>query len=265
MTRGFIINAQNNGDVDYLKCAEVLCRNIKAVMPGEQVTLLTDKMVSSECFDSILTYPNGDLCTADNWKLANDWQVYSASPYEYTIKLEADMYLPRSISHWWGILEPRNLAVASHIRSYTGQVSAVRRYRKIFDENGLPDLYNAITYFKRSPQAENFFSVVRNIFGNWSTYKQLIKAPMNEPATTDVVYAIAAVVCGTEECIFPTFKEMSFVHMKQHIIGTRTPRWTDELVCEILPYTFRIETIPQLYPVHYHIKDFAGTIEEELW
>ena len=33
MTRGFVIVAENNATTDYMKCAEVLARSLKKVMP----------------------------------------------------------------------------------------------------------------------------------------------------------------------------------------------------------------------------------------
>ena len=34
MTRGFVIVAENNATTDYMKCAEVLARSLKKVMPA---------------------------------------------------------------------------------------------------------------------------------------------------------------------------------------------------------------------------------------
>jgi len=53
------------------------------------------------------------------------------------------------------------------------------------------------------------------------------------------------------------------IHMKQFINGTPTEDWTDTFIPELLPHTFRINTIPQIYPVHYHVKAFADTILKE--
>jgi hypothetical protein len=73
MTRGFVISAQNTEQTDYVKCAEVLCRRIKYLMPGESVSLITDTAFKSSIFDYVIQYPHGDRCKTDQWKLANDW------------------------------------------------------------------------------------------------------------------------------------------------------------------------------------------------
>jgi len=167
MNKGFVIVAQNTYKTDYVKCAEVLATSIKKVMPKAKVTLISDNITFNEIFDSVVKFPYGDLNPLGEWKLANDWQVYKASPYEYTIKLEADMYLPKSIDYWWDVLCQKDLVVSSTIRNFKQEISDVRVYRKLIDDNKLPDVYNAITYFKKGDLAEKFFRIVRDVFENW--------------------------------------------------------------------------------------------------
>ena len=264
MSRGYIVIAQNTSTTDYLRCADILCRSIKNVMPGAHVTLLTDSPQKNGKFDGTIIFPFGDQCANSEWKLANDWQVYSASPYEYTIKLEADMYIPRSIDWWWSVLTYRDLVVATTIRDWRGDISTNRFYRKIFDDNRLPDVYNAITYFKKSSTATKFFEIVRDIFENWDEYKKIIRCYDTEIATTDVVYAIAAHILGPENCTLPWFTDMSMVHMKKHIAGTVMSDWSREMLWEVDKDVFRIGTVPQLWPVHYHVKTFADKLDAEL-
>ena len=156
MSRGFVIMAQDTAIVHYTKCAEVLQKSIHRVMPNANVTIITTDML-----------PHGDLAPNKKWKLINDWQVYEASPYNETIKLEADMYIPRNIDYWWDILSIQDIVVSSSIRNYKQEISDIRLYRRFIDDNKLPDAYNAITYFKKSDTAKQFFNIVRNVFENW--------------------------------------------------------------------------------------------------
>ena len=249
MDKGFVIMAQ--GD-DYVKCAKALEFNIRNVMPDANVTIITTEML-----------PYGDQAPNTSWKLQNDWQVYEASPYEYTIKLEADMYLPQSIDYYWDVLKERDIVVSTTIRDIRQDISDVRHYRRFIDDNKLPDTYNAITYFRKSELAEKFFHIVRDIFENWEEYKHILKCKVDELCTTDWAYAIAAHILGEENTTLPQFDAMSMVHMKQFINGSATENWTDSLIYELFPHTFRINTIPQVYPVHYHIKNFANVILEK--
>ena len=249
MDKGFVIMAQ--GD-DYVTCAKALELSIKRTMPDANVTIITTDML-----------PYGDQAPNTDWKLQNDWQVYAASPYEYTIKLEADMYLPQSIDYYWDVLKERDVVVSTNIRNFRQDISDVRYYRRFIDDNNLPDTYNAITYFRKGELAEKFFNIVRDVFENWEEYKRILQCKVDELCTTDWAYAIAAHILGAEKTTMPQFDAMSMVHMKQFINGSATENWTDSLIHELFPYTLRINTIPQVYPVHYHIKNFANVILEK--
>jgi hypothetical protein len=206
--------------------------------------------------------PHGDQAPDSDWKLINDWQVYEASPYDETIKLEADMFLPRSIEHWFDILSINDVTLCTKIRNYKGEISDVRVYRKFIDDNNLPDIYNAITYFKKSETAERFYGIVRDVFENWEEYKAILKCNPTEEATTDWVYAIASHIVGVEKTTLPNFDELSMTHMKQFVSSTATENWTDTLVYELLPDVLRVHTYSQEYPFHYHSKSFSDKIIE---
>ena len=251
MTRGFVIMAQDTEKVSYTNCAKALEISIKRVMPNANVTIITTDML-----------PHGDVAPDSDWKLANDWQVYEASPYDETIKLEADMFIPRNIDYWWNVLCLQDMVVCNKIRDFKGEISTARGYRRFIDDNNLPDLYNAITYFKKSDTAEQFFKIVRNVFENWEEYKSILKCNQNEKVTTDWAYAIAGHIIGIEKITLPTFNDFSMTHMKQFINGLPGEDWTQVLIYECLPESLRISTFVQMYPLHYHIKSFSDKLLE---
>jgi hypothetical protein len=249
VNKGFVIMAQNTEKTSYTKCAETLKKSILRIMPAANITIITTDML-----------PYGDLAKNSDWKLINDWQVYEASPYDYTIKLEADMYIPRNIDHWWDVFKDRDVVVSSTIRNFKQEISDVRVYRRFIDDNNLPDVYNAITYFKKSNTAKQFFSIVKDIFENWEEYKKILKCNQTEIVTTDWVYSIACHIVGVEKTTMPTFTEMSMVHMKSFVNSSVTDNWTDTFVYECLPDQIRVQTVPQQYPFHYHVKNFCDKI-----
>jgi hypothetical protein len=261
MNKGYVIVAQNTEQTDYVKCAEILAKSIKRCMPDAKVALINDNKIKSKVFDQVIKLPYGDLDPTGNWKLVNDWQVYEASPFEYTIKLEADMFIPSSIDHWWDVLAQRDVVVSTTIRNFRQEVSHERFYRRFIDDNGLPDCYNSITYFRKSELAERFFKTVRNIFENWEEHKAILKCKSDEIVTTDWAYAIACHILGRENTTLPHFEEMSMVHMKQWINGLPCEDWTKIFLYEMLPHTLRVQTFPQKYPFHYYIKNFSDKLE----
>jgi hypothetical protein len=261
MNRGFVIIAENTTDIDYVSCAESLAQSIKKVMPNESVSLITTSVKKNQYFDNVIPLPYGDIDPISTWKLNNDWQVYEASPYEYTIKLEADMIIPRNIDYWWDILKERDIVVSSNIRNFHNELSPVKYYRGFITTNNLPDVYNALTYFKKSSLAEQFFNIVKIIFMNWEEFIKILKCNTDEIATTDWVYSLACHILGIENTTLPNFTEFSMIHMKQFVNNLLVENWTNELIYELNP-TLKIGTIVQEYPFHYHIKEFNNVLKD---
>jgi len=259
--RGFLIMAQNNSDTDYIACARALAKSLRYYMPDTPICLLTDKEITDPLFDIIKLFPFGDRSGEQTWKLHNDWQCFYASPFRQTIKIEADMVVTGNIDHWWQGLAQKELVLTIGCRNFKNQLSPVRDYRKIFDANNLPDVYNAITYWRLSKTAKQFFDIVRTIFENWNNVCQEFKFAKEQPLNTDFAYAVAATIIGIENCTLPGMDYPSLIHMKPRINDTQDD-WTQEMVWEITDHNTRINTIVQQWPIHYQIKSFAKEIDQ---
>ncbi len=234
--RGYVIPAIGS---EYERCAQQLRDSIMSFHPGANVTVVTKDML-----------PHGDL---GGW--ANDWQMFHVSPYRQTIKLEADMIAAGPVDHWWTLFELRDVVISLGARNFYGGSTQCRFYRKVFDDNDLPDVYNAITYWRLSRTAQEFFALVRNIFENWEKFKKLLRFP-EDHASTDVVYGMAAKIMGPDNVTLPLGLGPSIVHMKRHINALHCNDWTQELIWEMDP--FRINTIAQSGFVHYHRKEWSN-------
>ena len=247
--RGYLVVAQNIGTIDYVACAVQLARSIRQFHPDARIAVLTNSTDKSDAFDYHVAFTHP---LSDN-PYANDWQVFGTSPFRQTIKLEADMVVASEIDHWWTMLEHRDVVVSTGARDFYDQPATSRFYRKVFDANNLPDVYNAITYWRLSQTAQEFFQLVRRIFEHWAEYKTLLKFP-DEVPSTDLVYAMAAQIMGPELVTIPFATYPRIVHMKRHMIPTHSEDWTQELTWETDP--LRINTVAQWGAVHYHVKDW---------
>ena len=248
--QGYVVVAVNTATVDYVRCAAMLVQSLRTQHPDARVCLITAQPVEDPVFDYVHILP----VVADN-AYANDAAVFQLTPFRETIKLEADMLIASPISHWWDLFRHRDVVISTGCRNWHGDVSTVRHYRQVFDQNHLPDVYNAITYWRVSKTAQDFFNLVEKIFSNWSSYKTLLKFPEEVPST-DVVYAMAAQIIGPELVTLPVGLGPTIVHMKQHVIPTHTDDWTEELVWENTDPGVRINTVAQWGFVHYHNKDW---------
>ena len=236
--RGYLIPAIGE---EYERCAQQLRDSILHLHPAANVTIVTADML-----------PHGDL---GGW--ANDWQMFSMSPYRETIKLEADMLIVSPIAHWWDQFRHRDVVISTGCRDWQDRVSTARNYRRVFDVNHLQDVYNDVTYWRRSTTAKEFFSWVSNIFANWTEFKKLIKFP-DETPSTDLVYAMAAEIMGVDRVTMPFSTYPKIVHMKRHTAGTATEDWTKELVWEYQDCRLRIQTVAQTGAFHYNVKEWRA-------
>jgi hypothetical protein len=244
--QGYIIPAWNVGKTDYVNCARALAKTLLAHNPAARICLLTNQDNAADTNLFAYTHVVNDINTENAW--ANDWMVFRQTPFRETIKLEADMLIATPIDHWWTMFRHRDVVISTGCRTWRGDVSKVRQYRRCFDENNLPDVYNAITYWRLSETAQEFFDLVRDVFANWNEIRKLLKYPEEVPST-DLVYAVAATIMGPERVTMPFASYPQIVHMKRHHAGTSTENWMKELTVEMNPV--RINTIAQWGAVHY--------------
>lgn len=249
--RGYIIPAFNTGSIDYVDCARNLAKTILLHHPDARICLLTNDKYATDSNLFAYTHIVEDINTANPY--ANDSRVFANTPFRQTIKLEADMLVASSIDHWWTMLENRDVVVSTGCRDFYDQPVASRFYRKFIDANNLPDVYNAITYWRLSNTAKQFFDLVKDIFDNWKDYKKLVKFPEDMPST-DFVYAMAAQILGPENVTLPQGIGPQIVHMKKHCVPIQGEDWTRELVWEYSDPGLRINTVAQWGLVHYHVK-----------
>ena len=258
--RGFVSIAQN-GKVDYLRLAYVQALSIKLTMPTakyavivDAVTMLSVTAQHRKVFDYVIELPH-DYAKDTEWKLANEWQVFWLTPFKETIKLEADILIPRDISHWWDTFRLRDVVLGLGCKNYKGD-AAISPYRTSFVDNELPDVYSGLMYFRYSKVATDFFKIARDLFLEWETVRLEFTRTATLQATTDFVYAIACNIIGRELTTLPTI-DTNFVHMKPGVNGW--PEITEfhravNVVVDVPD--IRINNVQQYYPVHYHYKDF---------
>jgi hypothetical protein len=266
--QGFLTIAQNS-EVDYLRLAYIQAMSVKLTMSGSKYAVIVDANTNElikdkhrKVFDYIILLEE-DFAEEENWKLSNEWQTYYLTPFKETIKIESDLIFTRSIDHWWHTFRLKNIVLSHGCRDYLQNISYSRAYRKLFDDNELPDVYNGLMYFRYSQESSDFFNLARLIFNNWNWIKDnILKNCRDEDPTTDVVYALSALILGIENCTLPGIDFINFVHMKSLINGfSQQTAWPDLVVCETELPMVRINNVNQYHPLHYHEKEW---ITEEL-
>lgn len=264
MTRGFLTFAQNNNDTNYLEMAYLQAMSIKITNKINQYAVVVDDLTLQavtdqhrNVFDHVILVPFGDDAKNSQWKMQNEWKAMIASPFDETIKLEADMIVPVSIDHWWDILNTKDICFTTRVASYNEKIATTRVYRKVFDDNQLLDVYAGLYYFKKTPAAADFFAHAETIFKNWAYVKtNILKNAELEPASTDLVFALAARLHGEDQCYLPSTVPM-FTHMKGAIQGWPSNAvWTEYLHHQFDQANLTVGFQRQRWPFHYHYKNF---------
>ena len=270
--QGFVTFAQNTSDIDYLELAYVQASNIKAIQTQNKYAVIVDAATREKVnerhhrvFDYIIDLPYDNNNPTSTRKFANEWQVFGLTPFKETIKLESDLLFTRTIDHWWTAFRLKNICLSHGCKNYLGINSTSRKYRELFDANRLPDVYNGLMYFRFSLEAKQFFEYVQHIQMNWQHVRAGLKQCIEDQPSTDVLYALAAVMIGQETCTMPNMDFLNFVHLKPAINGVEeTTKVTDQFVTEFDRGMIRINNVNQLQPLHYFEKDFV-TEEMKEW
>jgi hypothetical protein len=263
--QGFVTFAQNTNEVNYLELAYLQALNIKATQQNNRYAVIVDAATKElinehhrNVFDYIIDIPHDYNDSASARKFANEWQVFRLTPFKETIKLESDLLFTRSIDHWWTAFRLKNVCLSTGAKNFLGINSTIRKYRELFDENNLPDVYNGLMYFRYSQDAHNFFEAARYIHSNWIHVKAGLKKCFEDEPSTDVLYAMAALMVGEETCTMPSMDFINFVHMKSGIQGwSDTRSWIDTVMSERDGNVIRINNVNQYDPVHYYDKTYA--------
>ena len=263
--QGYVTFAQNTSEVDYLELAYLQAHNIKATQQNNRYAVIVDAATKElvndnhrNTFDYIIDLPVDYNDTTNTRKFANEWQVFRLTPFKETIKLESDLLFTRSIDHWWTAFRLKNVCLSTGAKSFNGINSTVRKYRELFDANNLPDVYNGLMYFRYSQEAASFFQAAQYLQYEWATVRTVLKKCFEDEPSTDVLYALAALLVGEETCTMPSMDFINFVHMKSGFNGwSDAHSWIDTVVNERNGDIIRINNLNQYHPVHYYDKTYA--------
>ena len=219
MSKGFVWFCQNSNDTDYSRLSCELARTIKKHNKENNVCVIVDKesVFQSEHVDIVKVLSNDDA-HGHQKKFANEYKVFNLTPFTHTIKLEADMLWNSCTDWWWYYLWQHDLVFSVDCFNYKEQQVKDKEYRPYHKKNFLPNVYNGMTYFRRSMFAKDFFNTCEVIVKNWKFVKEnLLINCFDELPTTDVVYALAyRLIDPTSQQLldYPWFK---FIHNKPAI------------------------------------------------
>lgn len=212
---------QNNADTDYVRCSIELAKSIKKHNKHNSICVVTDEhsKFDSEHVDIIKVLKH-DESHDDDIKWSNEYKALTITPFVHTIKLEADMLWTSNTDSWWYMLWQHDLVFSVDCRNYKDETVRDDTYRKLFVRNKLPNVYNGMTYFRKSMTAHRFFKICEAITKNWRYVREnvLINCHDKYPST-DVVYALAYRIMDPTMRHLVDYSWFKFIHNKKAING----------------------------------------------
>lgn len=224
MSKGYIWVCQNNDITDYAELSHTLAKSIKKFNKHNNICVLTDEKTehSLKAIKEIdmVTVLAQDESADHKIKWANEYKVFSHSPFTHSIKLVADMVWSSNTDWWWYHLWQHDMVFAYDCYNYKNVVVKDSAYRPFHARNILPNIYSDLTFFRKSVPAVQFGNVCKIITQNWEIVKkQMLINCHDEFPSTDVVYALAnRIIDPTQikKIDYPWFK---FIHNKRFIHG----------------------------------------------
>lgn len=187
------------------------------------------------------------------WEL----QAFRLSPYEVTLKTDADLLWPTDcfMEGYFGFVE--RIDIASGVAcDLSGTLVECEIYRQKELELGWPTFYSAVWGFNKSPKAKQFFDRSFQIYENWWALNSKIGGL---PFTTDSVLSLAYFMEYAKATI-P--HGLSFIHAKEGVCGPLMPdNWSASVPKAIdLNGNVYINNRKLSLPFHYYDKNFLSDV-----
>lgn len=211
-SRGTIIFAHNNDEIDHAKLALCAALLVKKNLREKTTCLMADEGTISwlqqsqdekllkQAFDHIVEVPlsdKGETVTLYDtpwtartvpWRVQSRLEAYDLSPFDETLLIDNDyLVMNNRLDLLWGsyddyAMTTRGLTLEN--REYTPEEqwldpSTIRRYR------------TTALWFRKSPAAEALFDLARHVHNNWEHYQNVYQF-MGDVFRNDYAFSVAA-------------------------------------------------------------------------
>lgn len=187
MTKGVILFAFNNQEIDYVKLAEHAANRVTNFL-NVPVSIVTDtvsfnSIKNSNIFDHVIiidenvqsnfrTFKDGNEYRKKlSWKNTNRSSVYEISPYDDTLVLDVDFLINSdNLSHCWN--QPHDFLI------YKNSFDLATWRNNQFDyisDTAVPFYWATAFFFRKTKINRLFFSIVNHIKSNWTYYNFLYR------------------------------------------------------------------------------------------
>jgi hypothetical protein len=184
MSKGVLLFAHNNSEIDYAKLAIFAAQRAKKFLDVPVSVVTDDKSIFDNLdhtvFDHIIQidgkvtsnfkyFADGaDKNSKAQWKNTSRYTAYEISPYDDTLVIDVDYIVnSKTLSYCWD--QPHDFLI--YQKGFDlAQWRNVDEFTKV-GENGIPFYWATVFFFRKTDTTEMLFSLVQHIKQNWTYYK----------------------------------------------------------------------------------------------
>jgi hypothetical protein len=203
MTKGVLLFALNNAEIDYIKIAKLAAYRAKQFLKVP-VALVTDKDSASfdkdlSIFDHVIVIESDkdyykrkfkDGVSRESraqWKNSHRDSCFELTPFEETLVLDVDFILNSdALAYCWNQSSDFLIYKESYdLANWRGNVEFTQ-----LSDYSIPFYWATVFYFKKTTETKYFFSLITHIKENWQYYKFLYQIT-SPNFRNDYAYSIA--------------------------------------------------------------------------
>lgn len=190
MSKGVLLIANNNSQIDYVKQSAYLAKRIKKFLDVPVSIVTNSPGYLKDCFDSSLFDQIIDVYKEDNnrrilfdgeysqktvqWQNSTRVDAYDLSPYNQTLLIDTDFVINNSLLK--SVFDSPNDFMLYKEAYDLSQIRNTVEFERVSDTS--IDFYWATAvYFTKSIENEIFFNLIRHIKEEWDHYVRVYRLP----------------------------------------------------------------------------------------
>jgi hypothetical protein len=209
MTKGILIFAFNNSEIDYVSIAAYAAKQAKKFL-NMPVSIVTDAVTfdhsnNFKIFDKIIVaddsstqvkrfYNGSENYKSAVWRNASRSNCYELSPYDETLVIDSDFIINSDfLKFCWQqssdfLIYDSSLDLASW--RDTSEFEYINQYSIKF-------YWATVFFFRKNKKTESFFSLIEHIKNNWDYYQKLYQLP-SVKYRNDHAFSMAINIMGND-------------------------------------------------------------------
>lgn len=209
MSKGVVVIARNNSNIDYVKQAVFLAQRAKKYLDlptsimTDNVKYLNDNF-ESDIFDNVIElewdnsqnvrnfFDGGLSSRSDNFKNNSRSDVYDLTPYDETLLLDSDYVINNDL---FLSCFDNEQDLLLYKESYDLNETRNPKEFEYISDSGCEFYWATCVFFRKTPINKMFFDLIKHIKDEWNHYRRVYQI-QSQLFRNDFAFSIAAHICN---------------------------------------------------------------------